>query len=203
MRFVMVFALIIQSALAQHAAGFAGGAAGPRGIAGGGSISRGPMARGWEAFGRRRGNGFGRFGNSFSGGYSPFFGGYGLWGNYPDWADYPYGEEPWPPSNDFSITPSAPVFGPSLVPALPAQAVIHEYPVPPASAGSSSGATAFTIALKDGSQLSAIAAWIQHGELYYVDSQQRHRVISPDVIDRETTERLNNEKHLRLELPPD
>ena len=203
MRFMMGFALIVQSALAQHAGGFAGGAAGPRGFAGGRQTSRGPMARGWEAYRQRRGNDFSRFGNSFSGGYSPFFGGYGLWGDYPDWADYPYGEESWPPSNDFSITPSAPVFGPTLQPALPAQAVIHEYPVPPASAGSSSGATAFTIALKDGSQLSAIATWIQHGELYYVDSQQRHRVISPDVIDRETTERLNNEKHLRLELPPD
>jgi hypothetical protein len=208
MRLIIVFALILQSALAQHAAGFAGRAAGPRGFAGDGSISRGPMARGWEASGPRRGNGFGRSGNSFSSGYSPFFGDYGLWGDYPDWADYPYaddpyGEEPWPPSNAFPITPSAPVFGPSSVPALPAQAVIHEYPVPPASAGSSSGATAFTIALKDGSQLFAIAAWIQQGELYYVDSQQRHRVVSPDVIDRVTTERLNAEKHLRLELPSD
>ena len=203
MRLMMVFALIIQTALAQHAAGFARGAAGPAGFAGGGQISRGPVARGKGAFGPRRGNLFGRYGNSFIGGYWPVFGDYGLWGDYPDWADYQYGEEPWPPSNDYSITPSAPVFGPSLVPALPAQAVIHEYPVPPASAGSSSGTTTFTIALKDGSQLSAIAAWIQQGELYYVDSQQRHRVISPDVIDRETTDRLNNEKHLRLELPPD
>jgi hypothetical protein len=28
-------------------------------------------------------------------------------------------------------------------------------------------------------------------------------VISRNIIDRETTERLNNEKHLRLELPSD
>jgi hypothetical protein len=208
MRLMMVFALITQTALAQHAAGFARGAAGPRGFAGGGPISGGPMARGQGALGQRRGNRFGRFGNSFGGGYWPFYGDYGFWGDYPDWADYPYGDypyaqEPWPPSNAFPMAPPAPVFAPPPAPARPAQAVIHEYPVPPASAGSSSGATTFTIALKDGSQLSAIATWIQEGKLYYVDSQQRHRVLSPDVIDRETTERLNEEKHMRLELPSD
>jgi hypothetical protein len=203
MRLMILFALIIQTALAQHAAGFAGGPAGPRGFAGSGPINNGPMARGPGAFGPRRGNRFGRFGNSFIGGYWPFFGDYGLWGDYLDWADYPYAEEPSPPPNLFFIAPPPPVFAPPPAPARPVQSVIHEYPAPPASAGSSPGATAFTIALKDGSQLSAIAVWIQQGKLYYVDSQQRHRVLSPDVIDRETTERLNEEKNLRVELPSD
>lgn len=200
MRLIMVLALIIQTALAQHAGGFASAPAGPRGFAGGGPISPGPMARGQGASGPRLGNRSSRFGNSFIGGYWPFFGDYGLWGDYLDSPDYPYGEEASPPPNVFFITPPASAFAP---PAGPAQAVIHEYPAPPASAGSSSGATAFTIALKDGSQRSAIAAWIQEGKLYYVDSQHRHQVLSPDVIDRETTERLNDEKHLRLELPSD
>jgi hypothetical protein len=200
MRLMIVFTLIIQSALAQHAAGFARGPAGPRGFAGVGPVSSGPMARGQGAFGARRGNGFGRFGNSFLSGYWPFFGDYGLWDDYLDWADYPYAEQPSPP---FFMMPRAPVFAPPPAPARPVEAVIHEYPAPPASAGSSSGATAFTIALKDGSQRSAIAAWVQEGKLHYVDSQQRHQVLSPDVIDRETTERLNEEKHLRLELPSD
>ena len=199
MRPMMVFALMIQSALAQHAAGFARGPAGPRGIAGGGPISPGPMARGQGTFGLQRGNRFGRFGNSFIGGYWPFFGDYGLWGDYLNWADYPYAEEPSPP---FFMMPRATVFAPSPAPARPVQSVIHEYPAPPASTGSNSEATAFVVALKDGSQRSAIAAWIQEGKLHYVDSQQRHQVLSPDVIDRETTERLNDEKHLRLELPP-
>jgi hypothetical protein len=200
MRLMIVLALIIQTALAQHVAR---APAGPRGFAGGGPIRPGQMTRGQGASGPRLGNRSSRFGNSFSGGYWPFFGDYGLWGNYLDSADYPYEEEPSPPSNIFSITPPAAAFAPPAAPARPAQAVIHEYPVPPASAGSSSGATAFTIALKDGSQRSAIAAWIQGGKLYYVDSQYRHQVLSPDVIDRETTERLNEEKHLRLELPSD
>jgi hypothetical protein len=199
MRLMLILALIIQTALAQHAGGFARGPAGPRGFAGGGPNSGGPMARGQGGSGPRPGNRSGRYGNSFAGGYGPFFGDYGLWGDYLDSADYPYGEEPSPPSNVFYVTPPAPAFGSFPSPAGPAQAVIHEYPVPPASAGS---ATAFTIALKDGSQRSAIAAWTQEGKLYYVDSQHRHQVLSPDVIDRETTERLNDEKHLRLELPP-
>jgi hypothetical protein len=200
MRLMIVFTLIIQSALAQHAVGFAGGAAGPRGFAGGGPISRGARAGEQGAFGPRRGNLFGRFRNSFTGGYWPLFGNYGFWGDYPNWADYPYAEEPSPP---FFMMPPAPVFAPPPAPARPVQSVIHEYPAPPASVGSASEATVFTIALKDGSQRSAIACWIQEGKLHYVDSRQRHQVLSPDVIDRETTERLNEEKHLRLELPSD
>jgi hypothetical protein len=203
MRLMIVLALIIQTALAQHAGGFARGPAGPRGFAGGGPISRGPMARGQGALGPRVRNRSGRSENSSIGGYGPFFGDYGSWGDYLDGADYPAGEEPSPPSNVSCMTPPAPVFALSSAPAGPAQAVIHEYPAPPASAGSSSGATAFTIALKDGSQRSAIAAWTQGGKLYYVDSQHRHQVLSPDVIDRETTERLNDEKHLPLQLPSD
>jgi uncharacterized protein YidB (DUF937 family) len=79
--------------------------------------------------------------------------------------------------------------------------VIHEYKWPK-NEETGGGATAFTIALKDGSQRSAVAAWIQGGKLQYLDSEDRQQALSPDVIDRQTTDRLNEEKHLRLQLPP-
>jgi hypothetical protein len=174
MRFMIVFAFLIQAALAQHGSASAGG----RGFAGH-AMGRAPMARTRGGFGARIG--------------SPFIGPY--WPDYGFASDY-YGEEPSGPPNGFFLTPPAIPSQPVRLP----QTVIHEYTVPAGDAGSS--ATAFTIALKDGSQQSASAAWIQAGKLHYLDSQDRQQVLSPDVIDRPTTERLNEEKHLRLQLPP-
>ena len=91
---------------------------------------------------------------------------------------------------------------PPPAPPQPASAVIHEYNVNPELASAAGKETTFTIALKDGSTRSAVAFWVQHGKVHYIDSQDRQQVLSSDLIDRETTERLNRQKNLNMQLPP-
>jgi hypothetical protein len=190
MRFMAVFLLIIptgvQTAFAQHAGGFARGNAGGRGFTGRIAVGR-PATRGMA----------GRVRTPFLGSYLPF------WGDYP----YPelYAEEPSPPPNFVMTGPPAGQASPQPAAAVkPAQSVIHEYTWPKngESGESRAGATTFTIALKDGSQRFATAAWVQGGKLHYLDPEDRQQALSSDVIDRQTTDRLNQEKHLRLQLPP-
>ncbi|HWZ30979.1 MAG TPA: hypothetical protein VNX18_06585 [Bryobacteraceae bacterium] len=189
MRLVTAIVLMVQAAFAQHGGGIAAGNAAGRGFAGHGAVGRSSVVRT-----RHRSN---RFENRFIGSY----GDYGFWGDYPDAVGDPYlglspQESPAP-----SIVVIAP---PTPAPIRPVQTVIHEYAAPSSgNAGTGIDANTFTIALKDGSQRSAAAAWVQGGELHYLDSQGKQQMLSPDVIDRETTVRLNQEKHLRLQLPPD
>jgi hypothetical protein len=195
MRFMAVFLLVVQTALAQHAGGFARGNAGGRGFAGRGMMTRPPT----------RGLG-GRVRSPFIGSYLPIPGGYGFLGGYPYDAGYPdagfYAEEPPPPPNFVVAAPPTGQESPQpAAPIRPAQSVIHEYTWPK-NDETGAGATTFTIALKDGSQRFATAAWIQGGKLHYLDSEDRQQALSSDVIDRQTTDRLNEEKHLRLQLPP-
>jgi len=187
MRIVMIFALVIQAAFAQQRGGV-GGAAG-RGFAGHGRTGPG-VYRGFGAPVR----------NSFVNPY--LLGGYGFWGDYSDWDGYPYSEayvEPQP------TRPNVIIMAPprTVAPVQPAAPVVHEYTAAPEGAESALGAATFTIVLKNGSQLSAIATWVQDGKLHYLDSQGKHQVLSAEVIDRRATERSNEEKHLRMQLPPD
>ena len=129
-----------------------------------------------------------------------------MWGGYPYWGDYPYpglyAEEPPAPPNVFVTAPAGgQAFPQPAAPVRPAQSVIHEYKWPK-NEETGGGASTFTIALKDGSQRFAVAAWIEGGKLLYLDSEDRQQSLSSDVIDRQTTDRLNEEKHLRLQLPP-
>jgi hypothetical protein len=178
MRFMAVFLLVVQTGFAQHSGGFRRGNIEGRGFAG----------RGAMTYPRTRGLG-GRFRNPFIGSYLPISGGL-------------YAEEPSPPPNVFVTAPPAEqASSQPAAPIQPAQSVIHEYNWPK-SDETGARATRFTIALKDGSQRFAVAAWIQGGKLHYLDSEDRQQALSSDVIDRQTTDRLNEEKHLRLQLPP-
>lgn len=198
MRFMAVFFLVFQTALAQHGGGFHGAASSRGGVQGRGFGSRSAFAhtnRGFE----------GRIRSRFSSPYSPFYGGYGFLSDYPYWDDSSYSgfygnEAPFPPSA-FLAPPAAQTSPEPAEPVRPAQPVIHEYTWPK-SEESGQGAATFTIALKDGSQRFATAAWVQGGKLHYLDSEDRQQVLSSEVIDRQTTARLNNEKHLHLSLPP-
>jgi hypothetical protein len=148
----------------------------------------------------------GRFRSPFIGSYPLIPGGYGLLGDYPYDAGYPYpglyAEEPPPPPNAFvTASPAGQASPQPAAPVQPAQSVIHEYTWPK-SDETGAGATTFTIALKDGSQRLATAAWVQGGKLHYLDPEDRQQALSADVIDRQRTDRLNEEKHLRLQLPP-
>lgn len=195
MRFMAVFLLVVPMAIAQHSGGFARGNAGGRGFAGHGTMTR-----------RTTPGSVGRFGSRFIGSYPPIPGGFGFWGGYPYEAAYPYAGlyagEPSAPPNVFVTAPTGGQASPQpAAPVRRAQSVIHEYTWPK-NDETGGGASTFTIALKDGSQRFAVAAWIQGGKLLYLDAEDRQQSLSSDVIDRQTTDRLNEEKHLRLQLPP-
>ena len=74
---------------------------------------------------------------------------------------------------------------------------VHEYSAPPES---STEPATFTIVLKNGSVVSASAAFVQGAVLQIVDPDGQHRRIELDSIDRETTRRRNAERNLRLQL---
>lgn len=131
---------------------------------------------------------------------------------YAGLSDYGYlGYDPYLANygDDFSSPPAIfyilPPFGPtSPEPAesvRPAQAVIHEYKVDHEAVEGEREIT-FTIALKDGSKRFAAASWVQNGKLHYVNSEGRQEILSPESIDREATNRLNEQNHLRMQLPP-
>lgn len=179
------------SGFASPARGFAIGAPGVRGRAGAGTFVR-P-----NRFLNRR------FGNGFYSPYFPLVADYGYWGDYPYWG-YPYSggyPEGYPSSGNVSF--NAPFeMQPPQEPVQTAHAVIHEYNVQNEAGTAGTTANAFSIALKDGSQRSAIATWLQDGKLHYLDADGRQYELSSESIDRATTNRLNQEKHLHLQLPP-
>jgi hypothetical protein len=174
MRLVMIFAMATAIALAQRG----GTSAGPN------AQGHGPVGQGGRVPPTHSRRGFGNRARS------PWLGPY-----WPSFGD-DYDDEPLVPVN--APIALAPVRPTPLQP--PAQTVIHEYTVP--SGGTEASAAAFTIAIKDGTERLASAAWVQNGKLHYIDAQGRQQTLAPDEIDRAKTEQLNQEKHIRLQLPP-
>jgi hypothetical protein len=176
----------------QHGGGAKGTAAG------GGRISARPIAGRRFGFSGNRPAARQRFGNEFVAPYLPIGGDY-LGGTYLGEGD------PQDLASYDSYYPPAPNFLSVRPPARPlvAHAVVNEYNWKDAgvAAGSTSSPT-FTIALKDGSLHYAAATWLQNSQLYYIDSEGKQEVLSSNRIDRSATERLNEEKKLRLQLPP-
>ena len=124
---------------------------------------------------------------------------------YPFGWDYPQEYLPvsqYPPAEGAPVEEQPPGPAQPEVHAHPANSVIHEYAWPPEPPVPSAEPATFTIALKDGSKRSALVAWIQDGKLHYVDLQEQQQVLTSDVIDRDTTLRLNRERNLRIQLPP-
>jgi hypothetical protein len=145
----------------------------------------------------------GFYGRGF-GSRSGFGDGYLPYGAYPLFGDY--GQEfPAGPPNTTYITNNAPAALPPAYspepPPKPAQGIIHDYKWPSEGPPATGEAAAFTIALKDGSRRSAVAAWVQDGTLHYVDGNGKKQVLASDIIDRDATERLNKEKNLAIHLP--
>ncbi len=125
--------------------------------------------------------------------YSPLYGGDESMGGYPE--GYPA------TGNVVIVQPgSGGTIEPAQAPA--ASPVIHEYKLDNEPAGAPGPQPTFTIVLKDGSTRSATASWIQGSKLHYLDLQSRQMLLSPEVIDRDATERANAEKSLRIDLPP-
>ncbi len=59
----------------------------------------------------------------------------------------------------------------------------------------------FFIALKDASVYTAAAYWVEDGTLHYITPQGRHNQVSLDLVDRETSARLNQGRKVDFRLP--
>jgi hypothetical protein len=135
-----------------------------------------------------------RFGNGYFAPYYPFLGGYG--DAYLPEPDYVPAPENFPPQ------PIAPSVAQAPPPIQTAHAVIQEYTWKDHGAAGPVQQETFTIALRDGSTRSAIVTWVQGRTLHYTDSDEKQGVLAADLIDRDTTRRLNREKKLYIQLPP-
>jgi hypothetical protein len=135
-----------------------------------------------------------RYGNGFAAPYYPFLGEYA-----PDYLPQP---EYLPTPESFAPQAAAPPLAQAPEPIQTAHAVIQEYSWKDHTPAAADEQTTFTIALKDGSTRSAIVTWVQGRTLHYTDSDDKQGVLSADLIDRDTTRRLNRAKKLSIQLPP-
>jgi hypothetical protein len=197
MRLAAIF-LVVQVALAQHSGGFARANPGIRGFSAPVISGRGAIVRAHRASGHRF--------ESRSHLYLPAFGDYGLFGGYSYGNGYlypeDYGQAPAPAPNVYFVAPPPDAPHRDVEPTPTADAVLHEYNFAHEAGESEARARTFIVVLKDGSQRSAVATWVQGGKLHYLDSEGRQQTLSADLIDRHETDRLNSEKHLQIQLPP-
>jgi hypothetical protein len=88
--------------------------------------------------------------------------------------------------------------------AEPQRPVVTEYKWPAATLDSSpaqSESQVFALVLKDGSTLSALTVFASDDGLHYVDTDERHLLISMSQVDRAATLKLNRTRNLNLYLP--
>ncbi len=80
--------------------------------------------------------------------------------------------------------------------------VIHDYQVPsPERPEPADDRVMFFIALKDSSVYTALAYWVEDGTLHYITSQGKHNQVSIDLVDRDTSSRLNEGRKVEFRLP--
>lgn len=60
----------------------------------------------------------------------------------------------------------------------------------------------FFIALKDSSVYTAVAYWVEDATLHYITPQGRHNQVSLDLVDRQTSAKLNEGRKVEFRLPP-
>jgi hypothetical protein len=78
---------------------------------------------------------------------------------------------------------------------------IHEYQQPAESAQAGAQPSAFTLVMRDGSSQPAILVWVEGDVLHYIDPAGKTLRIPLATVDRDATERLNQEKNVSLHLP--
>jgi hypothetical protein len=192
---LLVLGVFASQAGAQRGGGMAGGGgmrmgAGHNSGAAGRFFGRGAALNRFARFGTP-GFGFPAF---YSGGYPGYYSNY-----YPDFGyqseEYGYQQAP----NVVLVMPQVQAPEPPPPPPTPAQPVIHEYHWP--DAGSTPAAT-FSLVSRDGSVRFALAVWVQDNEVRFTALDGTKGRLSLDAVDRDATERLNGEKHLKLRLPP-
>ncbi len=170
-----------------------------------------------------------RLGNSISGvGYTGvgrgFHGGGGGFGGYPIaypvvvgggfYGDNPYAYQQQQPPNITIVMPpqqtAPPVtinqYGPEAAKpeaSAEAESGIQTYQAPSAPRPEpSDDQVMFFIALKDSSVYTAVAYWVEDGTLHYITPQGRHNQVSLDLVDRQTSARLNEGRKVEFRLPP-
>ncbi len=183
--------LLATAMFGQHAGGARGGSA-TRFAHAGGQVLPSAFARQNVRFSSHRLRFGQRFGFNAFAPYYPFIG---------DYAD-DLSVNAYPPGNDsFTVQPNLP---PIALPFPPptAHAVIEEYEWKTKDVAGAGDQATFTIALKDGSRRYPVTTWVQNGKLYFIDSEGGQEVLTPDRIDRDTTQRLNNDRNLHMQLPP-
>lgn len=149
-----------------------------------------------RGFGPRYGFHNRRF-NRLTNGYFPFLWDFPALGEY--YPAYPPPDAYPPPGNTIIVETTAP---PPPPPPQPVRAEIREYKWNTSAETAGEQPATFTIVLKDGSRRYPVAAWIEKDSLHYIDSEGHHAALAASTIDRDTTERLNREKKLNLQLPP-
>jgi hypothetical protein len=216
---LLSFLLLGSAVFGQRSGGFGGGSgrsggpatghsfpAHPPGTVIGPGTNRGPIRGGSGSVRRGFRNGF-----TYRRGYGYYAPYYPLWGSdlYSPYYEPPYGDDQYGgdeqlyPGTGYPMMSPGPPSDITGAPRGPATAVIHEYKVDKEQPANVSGERpAFTIVLRDGSTRSAVASWVQDSKLHYVDLRSRQQILLPDVIDRDATERANDRKNLRMELPP-
>ena len=75
-------------------------------------------------------------------------------------------------------------------------------PAPARRAAASDQPTIYLIALKDHSIVQALGYWMEGSALHYVSVEHTLNQASLDLIDRDLSQRLNDERGLEFKLPP-
>jgi hypothetical protein len=156
--------------------------------------------------------------------FNQAFGGFGFGGAYPVPYPVPVGDYGYPPPEQPAnvivmppqAQPSSPVtinqnFGPGTAPATtaiaprdPPSSGVTYYQAPSATpaAPATDDEPIYLIALKDTTVYPAIGYWVQGDALHYITPQGKHNQVSLELVDRKTSERLNEGRQIDFHLPP-
>jgi hypothetical protein len=195
------------------------------GFRGGGGFSGGGFRGSVGGFG----GGFRGFGSGFRGYYGGFYPGYGYgyglgfgvgYGPYySSYYDYPYSYSPdysnsYPASYPAYSQPNVTVVYPQSPPATSvyvehANPVMHEYdqygqPVGQSMApqnGNSGSSPIYLIATKDHNIQAALSYSVNGSTLEYVTLDHLQKRVQLDMVDRDLSARLNQERHVQFQLP--
>jgi hypothetical protein len=201
------------------------------GAPGTGRFGGGGQRGGGFGFGGQRGGGFGHAGRTVIVPYpltvDPFYGGFASPGGYgstsffqpqpgyydPIWGIYNPGPADYAPQPQQQQSPTVVInqnFQPDTI-----RPVLRDYsnvqlpdptfkqvvPAPPASAAGNDQPTIYLIALKDHTIVPVLGYWMEKGALSYVTVDSVIGRVPLDQVDREFSQRLNDERHVEFQLP--
>ena len=162
----------------------------------------------WWKHGGTPGFGFNRFGGAV---VIPYVVPYPAYPGSEYYPDSTYAYQPSPSNTTVVVPPQQsgpPVTINQYVPdagqaAPPESPVVQTYQVPvsPRPAPPEPTPPTFFIALKDGWVYTTSVYWVDKGTLHYITAQGKHNQVSLDLVDRQTSAKLN-EGRAEFRLPP-